>query len=110
MLNPEAQILQCRGGDWRLVGRRRTVREELSEERTALYMESQRGCILRAADPREGVCRHGVAEQGIDYLVPQLSWRPPCVHDQSSSTTARKVSAEAQSSVQTTKPVCEAKH
>lgn len=43
MLKPEARILQCRGGNWRLVDRRRTGREELSEERTSLYMESQRG-------------------------------------------------------------------
>lgn len=103
-LNPEAQILQCQGGNWRLVGRR-TGREELPKERTSLYRESQGVC--GAVSPREWVCSHGAAKQGTHYLVPQLSQRPPYVHDQS-STTARRASAEAQSSVQTTKPACKA--
>lgn len=65
MLNSEAQIRQCQGGNWRLVGRRRTGREELSKERTSLYKESRREqCMLRAVSPREWVCRHRAANQG----------------------------------------------
>lgn len=109
MLNPEVQILQCQVRNWRLVGRRRTDREELSKERTSLYMGSQRGgCMHGAASSRGWMCRHGAAKQGTDYLVPQLPWKRPYVHVQSSSTTGRRVSAEAQSSVQPTKPLCEA--
>lgn len=62
MLNLEAQILQCRGGNWGLVHRRRVGRE-LLEERTSLYMESQRGCCtLRAANPRGWVHSCGVSK------------------------------------------------
>lgn len=58
MLNLEAQILQRQGRNWGLGSRRRFGREELSEERTSLYVETQRGhCMLRAADPRGWV--HG---------------------------------------------------
>lgn len=79
MLNPEAQILQCPGGNWRLVGRRRTGREELSEVRTSLYKESQREwCMLRAASPRQWVCRHGAAKQGTTWVT---TWCPNSPED-----------------------------
>lgn len=78
ILNPEVQILQCWGGNWRLMDRRRTDREKLSKERSSLYMGSQRGwCMLRVVSPTGWVCWHGAAKQGTDYLVPQLSWKPP---------------------------------
>lgn len=68
MLNPEAQILQCPGGNWRLVDRRRIGREELSKVRISLYKKSQREwCMLRAASPREWVFRQGAAKQGTTW-------------------------------------------
>lgn len=98
MLNPKSQILQSQGGNWGLVSRRRIGRGELSEERSSLYVESQRECcMLSAANPSAAMRLAKQGKRGFDQLLPQLSCRPPCPCEQSSSTIVRRTSAEAQS-------------